>query len=103
MFLGRGLVFDVHSHAYYGSITVTNCTQPDSTASKGKKRLTVCLKWHITKTIKGPGPYATRCKHEAMFVIILLGNNDIAGKTSRAWCVAMFSFSLFFEVLVSVP
>lgn len=69
----------------------------------GKKRLTVCLKWHITKTIKGPGPYATRCKHEAMFVIILLGNNDIAGKTSRAWCVAMFSFLLFFEVLVSVP
>lgn len=65
--------------------------------------LTVCLKWHITKAIKGPGPYATRCKHGAMFVIILLGYNDIAGKKSRAWCVAMFSFLLCFEVLFSVP
>ncbi|KAK2880878.1 hypothetical protein Q8A67_018146 [Cirrhinus molitorella] len=34
---GRGLVFDVHSHAYHGSITMTNCTQADSTASKRKK------------------------------------------------------------------
>lgn len=54
-----------------------------------EKPLTACLKWHIIDTIKGSSPYAIYYKHRAVFVIVFPENNDIAGKTSTVWCIAM--------------
>lgn len=53
------------------------------------KKLTVCLKWHITKTKKGSGPYALDCKHTAVFVTVWLGSNDITGKKSEVSCFSL--------------
>lgn len=71
------------SHAYCESIMVSVSFSDYTTSARGKS-MTVCLKLHITKTIKGSGPYALDCKHTAVFVTVSLRSNDITGKKSSA-------------------